>query len=258
MRSIERILPWAVRRQVGRLRDLERQVKNLETVVNLVLSDKLDSVQMEQAFNSQEHRKRIFREIVESIPFGAVVETGTYLGNTTAYMRSVSQLPVFSCEIDPRFHGCAQRRLSKESGISLRNCDSTELLRALSQTPLAGKTLFFYLDAHWYSNLPLGQELKIIASVWSNFVVMIDDFKVPWDAGYGFDVYGGRPLDTSMIDDVIRTGALAVFFPGLPSDQETGQTRGCAVLASSGYVADSLGSVGSLKANIQTQKQAPA
>lgn len=237
MRPIERFLPRAFRRLVNRQRDLEAQVRNLGTIVDLVVSDQLDSVQIGQAFNGQEHRKRIFGEILRTIHFDAVVETGTWLGNTTAYMCRVSQLPVFSCEIDQLFFRCARRRLSKESGISLRNCDSTELLRALTQTPLARKTLFFYLDAHWYSNLPIRQELKIVASVWSDFVVMIDDFKVPWDEGYGFDTYAGRPLDTAMIDDLVRIHELTVLFPTLPSSQETGGTRGCSVLASSGHVA---------------------
>lgn len=245
----KRLLPRALWRLVSRRREMKTRLSNLEIIVDLVVSDQLDSVQLEQAFNGQVHRRRIFGEILQSVPFDAVIETGTWLGDTTAYMRGASQLPVLSCEIDQRFFRCAQRRLLNEAGITLRNCDSIELLGSLSQSPLAGKTLFFYLDAHWYSNLPLRQELEMIASVWTDFVVMIDDFKVPWDQGYGFDTYQGRPLDTAMIADLVRIHDLTVLFPRLHSAEETGSARGCCVLASCGPVADSLESVGSLRAN---------
>ena len=98
----------------------------------------------------------------------------------------------------------------------------------------AGKSesVFAYLDAHWEEDLPLAQELEIIASNWSHAVVMIDDFRVPGDEGYGYDDYGpGKALTA----DYLPFGALtdwSILYPLAASEEETGARRGCCVLAS--------------------------
>jgi hypothetical protein len=232
---------------MARFRDLEKRVGNLETVVDLVVSEQLDSPNLDWAFNGQDHRKRIFGEILQLSRFDLLVETGTWLGNTTAYMSRMSKLPVISCEIDPRFFACARRRLAKETGVTLYRGTSVELLRELSRSPHADETLFFYLDAHWYATLPLRQELETIATGWSSFAVMIDDFRVPWDSAYGYDVYEGRPLDMEIIEDVIRSRHLAAFFPSLPAVEETGRARGCVVIGTQGRIADALAGAASLR-----------
>jgi hypothetical protein len=50
--------------------------------------------------------------------------------------------------------------------------------------------VFFHLDAHWEGDLPLQEEIEIILGRFPNFLIMIDDFRVPGDSGYGFDDYG--------------------------------------------------------------------
>lgn len=48
--------------------------------------------------------KRMFWELMAAIPFDAIVETGTWLGDTTGYMAQAARRPVYSCEVNPRFH----------------------------------------------------------------------------------------------------------------------------------------------------------
>jgi hypothetical protein len=92
--------------------------------------------------------------------------------------------------------------------------------------------LFVYLDAHWNINLPLVEELETVFSACSNAIVMIDDFKVPFDDGYGYDDYGaGLSLTAELIKPSTAAHNLQIFYPSTPSALETGGRRGCAVIA---------------------------
>ena len=102
-------------------------------------------------------------------------------------------------------------------------------MRALSRDLL----VFAYLDAHWGPDLPLREELEIIAAHWKRAVVMVDDFEVPGDSGYGFDDYGdGAALTESYLRRAAALGSWTVRYPVAPSTVETGSRRGCCVLTS--------------------------
>src|ERR1043166_1061331 len=106
------------------------------------------------------------------------------------------------------------------------------VLRRLASMPdLQGRMLFFYLDAHWRDDLPLREEVEIISTHWPDALVMVDDFAVPDDPGYGYADYGeGRALTLELIRPALRASP-AVYFPAAPSAAETGSRRGCVVLA---------------------------
>src|SRR5204863_9691435 len=76
-----------------RLHNLEVSVRCLEMAVDaMVVSPKYvpgDDI----GFNGQRQRKRIFTDLIATIPFDAIVETGTWLGNTTAYMAQTAGRP---------------------------------------------------------------------------------------------------------------------------------------------------------------------
>jgi hypothetical protein len=178
----------------------------------------------------------------------AIVETGTCLGDTTGYMALTSQLPVHTCDLNPRFHALAKARLSDIDHVCFNLLDSRCFLRDRARGPIADRLLLFYLDAHWYDDLPLAQELDIIASEWAQFIVMVDDFQVPDDPGYGYDNYGvGKALTLDLLRPSIEQHDLAVFFPSYAAVQETGARRGCVILTKRGEYADRLDSVSSLR-----------
>jgi hypothetical protein len=82
------------------------------------------------------------------------------------------------------------------------------------------------------SHLSLLDELKKIVSSVPGAIVMIDDFQVPEDNGYGYDDYGaGKALIRNYIASLVSQFALAEFFPTTPSAVETGIRRGCVVIA---------------------------
>lgn len=184
------------------------------------------------AFNGQKRRQAIFADLLSTLDARLIVETGTYTGITTGYMATISGLPVISSEVNPRFYHVARLRLKDFSGVKLENVDSRQLLQKLAAEPVTTQApTFFYLDAHWYGDFPLREEIELIAENWREFVIMIDDFQAPGDDGYGFDDYGGgEALTLDYIQGSVSKYHLAVFFPSARSSEETGHRRGCVVL----------------------------
>ena len=92
-------------------------------------------------------------------------------------------------------------RLSDMEGVHVELKDSRNFLRDLRQSEPAAKTVFFYLDAHWYDDLPLAEEMDLIGSYWKNYVILIDDFQVPDDRNYHrnspIKVISEKPLELS-------------------------------------------------------------
>jgi hypothetical protein len=66
---------------------------------------------------------------------------------------------------------------------------------------------------------------------WRQAVAMIDDFAVPDDPGYGFDDYGPDRALTLTYLGARAAPPTAIWFPACASREETGERRGCVVLA---------------------------
>lgn len=190
-------------------------------------------------FNGQEARKEIFEAILKSLAPVAIIETGTFRATTTELFARTG-LPVFSVEGLARNYGFARARLGRFRNVTLCEGDSRKALRRWFAGPLrriANRTAFFYLDAHWNADLPLAEELEIIFSHCPAAVVMIDDFEVPGDPGYGYDDYGpGKALTANYVAPAVDAYGLDLFYPARPASQETGARRGCVVLAKRGPV----------------------
>lgn len=186
------------------------------------------------AFNGQSKRRELFLWLIEACRPVAIIETGTYRGVSTEFMAKCSNVPVYSVEADARNFGFARMRLWKHRTIHLSVGDSREFLVkfiAANTHKYINHVLLFYLDAHWGQDLPLSDELEIIFSSRLRPMVMIDDFEVPGDNGYGYDDYGvGRALTRSYIASHVKRFKLAEFYPITRSGMETGARRGCVVL----------------------------
>lgn len=185
------------------------------------------------ALNGQSHRQRMVEAFIRDLPLHAIVETGTYRGTTTAYLAAVSALPIYTVEVDRRKQGFSFAMLRQCNNVRRYSGDSRQFLRRLAATPdLADKTVLFYLDAHGNGELPLAEEIDIIFRHWRRAVVLIDDFQVPDDAGYGYDNYGpGKALNRDYIEPAVRAFSLRTFFPSVKSKSETGWKRGSVTLA---------------------------
>jgi hypothetical protein len=151
------------------------------------------------------------------------VETGTFRGDTTEFLGRLA--PTHTVESHLRSYVYASTRFLLNSKIHVHRGDSRAVLSKLA--PLVrSKTCFVYLDAHWGQDLPLGKELEIV-SQWHDPIVMVDDFAVPRDAGYGFDSYEAGTLNIDLLSEL---PGFHRYFPAAPSAQETGAKRGCVVL----------------------------
>ncbi len=185
-------------------------------------------------FNNQLLRQEMFIALMARFTPSAIVETGTFKGTTTAFM-SDAGVPVYTVEVNPRFFGFARMRLCRRRNVALRCQDSRSALRFWLDGELrqrANDTIFFYLDAHWHDDLPLAAELAIVFERCQKAIVMIDDFRVPHDDGYGYDAYGpGQALEPAYIQGVIETFGLCALYPSAPSASEGGARRGTVVLA---------------------------
>jgi hypothetical protein len=183
----------------------------------------------------------------------AIVETGTYLGTTTECLAGTG-LPVFTVEANPHIYGFAKARLRKRSNVTLLQEDSRTALPQLFDGPLApfaGATLFIYLDAHWKADLPLAKELETVFNRCPSAVVMVDDFLVPHDSGYGYDDYGpGSALTPAYIAAALAAHGLAAFYPSRLAARESGARRGCVVLARADMHGDALDALPLLRKSI--------
>jgi hypothetical protein len=189
-------------------------------------------------FNGQPARKALYEQVLAKTHPQAIIETGTYLGMTTELMAQTG-LPIYAVEAHPRFYGFVRARFWRTKNVKAFHGDSRTALRRLFDgelKPLAKGTLFFYLDAHWHDDLPLAEEIDIIYKASPLAVLMIDDFQVPFDAGYGYDDYGpGKALTPDYIRPMELTHQLSAFYPSTPSANDGPSKRGCVVLAKAAH-----------------------
>jgi hypothetical protein len=180
---------------------------------------------MNDPFNGQRMRLKTIRSLVAEFDPDSFIETGTFIGSTTRFF-SGNGVPVFTSEMKRVFWLLARLRLGWRSNVTTVRCDSRAMLESLTQ----GRSFvrpFVYLDAHWWGDFPLTAELDLVLRSWEDVIVVIDDFRVPGDEGYGYDVYEGHPL---AIEELTLPATTAVAFPAQPSEAETGARRGALFL----------------------------
>ena len=187
-------------------------------------------------FNGQSKRLEQFNAILHYLKPKGILETGTDFGSTTVCFAKTG-LPTYAFELVARSYGFAAERLRGNRNVKIIYSDSRVGLKQALSKPLAkmlDQPLFFYLDAHWFEDLPLAEELDVILERCSQPIIMIDDFRVVGDDGYGYDDYGpGRVLDASYVARHVERYELSVLYPAAPSDSETGNRRGSVVLCNS-------------------------
>jgi hypothetical protein len=209
---------------------------------------KFFSLPLGEPFNGQTYRQQIFLEIIRKLNPLSIIETGTFRGTSTIYMHLSSNLPIHTIEVDRRYYTYSKKRFKDYPQIKIYYSNSVEALNNLiNNKELVGARLFFYLDAHWDWYLPLEDELKIIFNNWINSIVMVDDFQVPDDPGYGYDNYSnGKALDINLLNSVSEL-QLGIFLPKEKGIFETGARKGSIILAKSPEIINKLKSFDTLR-----------
>jgi hypothetical protein len=193
--------------------------------------------------NGQTSRLEATRQIIHALKIEHIVETGTFRGTTTEWFAQFS-IPVDTVEVSERCFTFSKKRLSKLANVRIALDSSIPFLTR--RTP-SGSRHLFYLDAHWEDYLPLREELSLIFGRYPSAVVLIDDFQVHGDDGYGYDDYGADKALTLEYIDRSNLPPLWIFFPSTPSREETGFKRGWVVLASNPQLAEQLGTIALLR-----------
>jgi hypothetical protein len=182
------------------------------------------------SLNGQAARQQVVEQLFENQAIRTVVETGANRGETTAFFAEFGR-PVHSCELSPAFFYVAKQRLEPWNNVTLHLCDSRKMLAKLARAEGSKDLCLFYLDAHWYADLPLREEIRTIQENWPDFIILIDDFEVPGDAGYGYDRYGKTRLSLDYIANLVTSAGNDIYFPVIRSGDETGARRGYVFLA---------------------------
>jgi len=142
--------------------------------------------------------QRLIQEIISCLPITSFVETGTYIGDSTAYVASRwSNLSIFTCEINEDFFLKSKHRLKKFKNVELSRTSSEGYLKELVENNRLGKLPLFFLDAHWYDYWPLEDEIYVISFSCPNAIVIIDDFQVPGRPEFGYAIGGGGSKEFS-------------------------------------------------------------
>ena len=185
-----------------------------------------------QSLNGQAIRTSFISRVFDEINFDYIIETGTFLGNTTIFLSSLSNAKTFTIDVNEKYSKFAQQRflnLKSDRDVSFRVGKSEVILKEILDDIASDKLIFFYLDAHWGSNLPLREELLSVLDWGGNFIAIIDDFYVSSDLGYGFDSYGDKAVGPQEVPNFMNS---ELFSLNSDSRYETGAKRGSGVLIS--------------------------
>lgn len=202
-------------------------------------------------FNSQTIREEMVRDLAQRLPAAAIIETGTYKGASTAAFAGMISGPVHTVEAFPRFFHYSQRALTALDNVHVHLGDSADMLDSMTRMDsIPHSHVLFYLDAHSSElpgvsdvadELPLARELAVVARGWKDSVVVIDDFEVADDPGYGFDSYGEQALNLTYLEAAGVASNFVLFYPAAGSSDESGAKRGCLIMATRGEAEDRVG-----------------
>jgi len=145
------------------------------------------------------HRDKVYRalmqEVLEALPVTSFVETGTWRGDSTQTIAMRHpKLAIFTSEVVEKSFNLARAALKKYPNITQDLGSSDEFIARLIAGKRTGDLPFFFLDAHWHTYWPLRAELKHISEARLRSVMVIDDFEVPGQPQFGYDIDGGGEL----------------------------------------------------------------
>jgi predicted O-methyltransferase YrrM len=140
------------------------------------------------AFNYAPELTPFFASFKQSYHIDTVVETGTYLGASSAIF-SLFYNEVHTIEVDPSTFELAKENLNNFKNTHCYLGNSKDLIGVILNQ-LQDKRVLFYLDAHWHTEFPLLKEIETIAHTHrDNCIIVIDDFKVPNRPDIEYDIY---------------------------------------------------------------------
>lgn len=156
--------------------------------------------QNEKGFEGDSYIAQEVEKLVKQFNVSLIVETGTYLGNTTKRLSELAK--VISIEVNEEHYNKAKANINGNENINLYKGNSVKVLDML--LPVVGfQNILFFLDAHWEDYCPLVDEIKTIAKYNIKPVICIHDFKVPGKP-FGYDTYKGQAYEWDWIKPYVE------------------------------------------------------
>ena len=183
--------------------------------------------------NGQRNRLRTTILLCDLIEPDYVIESGSFLGTTTQYLSVLARVKTYSIEINQGFSRVAKSRLSADISkdrVQIIDGDSaTQFPKVLDGIDSKKSRVLAYLDAHWLEHIPLHEELQSLLDWGGDFIAIIDDFYIPTDQGYGYDLYENHRVDVTHVPISDR---ISIWIPSENSTEESGARRGTAYVVS--------------------------
>lgn len=161
------------------------------------------SIPKSEAFNSSPELGLYLTRLAKDHHIDVAIETGTWKGDTTIFLSDYFA-KVFTIEVSIEHFFAAQRYLQRFSNIKCIYGSSEQAFHQILPS-LADQPIFFYLDAHWYEQWPLLDELEEISLTHKdNCILVIDDFKVPGRPDIPYDAYGRNECSFDYIEEKLN------------------------------------------------------
>jgi len=164
------------------------------------------------------------------------VETGTHAASTLHYVeRTYPRIErLYSCEPNEEYFRTSTKHMDTSQNrawrdrVKIWNKTSQEMMRDMASVggrddffhdrDLFREPSMFWLDAHGstYFDWPLREEIAFVATRWTDVdaYVFVDDFKVPSEPRFGFDVVDGRECSYEYIRSAIPDDVpYRVYYP---------------------------------------------
>ena len=164
-------------------------------------------------FNGDQVRTDIVNKILISKSPKKIIETGTWVGNTTNFLSNFNS-EVYSIESNSSFCALSLLRFSKNENVIIIKGSSHDVITKFDNFK---ENIFVYLDAHWEEFVPLDFELNHLKN-FTDVIVLIDDFKVEQIPEWKYDKYNDIELSLEYFSVL---NSFDLFFPNYkPVDQE--------------------------------------
>jgi FkbM family methyltransferase len=126
-------------------------------------------------------------------------------------------LLALACEPDREACAVARAHAADRAGVEVFEETSQDFLARLvrERSALFDRPLLAWLDAHDHGFAwPLLEEVALLTSRCARGWLLIDDFKVPHDARFGFDAYGGAECSFAYVKPALAPGiAYRLYYP---------------------------------------------
>lgn len=209
-----------------------------------------------KAFNGDYHLLQRVTALKEKWGLTHFIETGTYMGDTTAAMAAIFP-DVLTCESNQTYLNMAMKQIAHLDNVHAVLSDSRNFIRGI--TPIPHNSLIF-LDAHWNADVPLKGELQALAEQFTDSssatlekhwmpqmrniasrlkkhkpIIIIHDFFVPGKSTvpqgpFGYDVYGSVTFNWDYVGKEVEAiygqGGFTLTYP----EEVAGAQRGYVVI----------------------------